>query len=250
MKANPLLGVQVSLYSMNPIIHDEITQMKGSFEKTKNAILKLIDNDIPLQISCPIMRQNRDCYNDVIQWAKRHKVHVGADYVIIAGYNHTTQNLKCRLSIDEIKEVISSKIVSDTNYLEQIELSAEERKDITSNDFVCSICRFSICITENGNVYPCAGWQDYIVGNVKETSLKNIWDNSEKVQYLRDLRKKDFPICIQCADKEYCTMCMVRNANESPSGDPLAVNEFFCSIARFNKKIMLEWKEKSLNSQI
>lgn len=248
MKANPLLGVQVSLYSMNPSIHDEITQMKGSFEKTKNAILKLIDNDIPLQISCPIMKQNRDCYNDVIQWAKKHKVHVGADYVIIAGYNHTTQNLKCRLSIDEIKEVISSKIASDTNYLEQIELSAEERKDITSNDLVCSICRFSICITENGKVYPCAGWQNCILGNVKETSLNDIWNNSEKVKYLRNLRNKDFPKCIQCVDKEFCTMCMVRNANESLSGDPLVVNEYFCDIVKFHKKVMFEWKKKSLNS--
>ena len=38
MKMNPLLGVQVSLYSMDSNIHDEITQMKGSFEKTKNEI--------------------------------------------------------------------------------------------------------------------------------------------------------------------------------------------------------------------
>jgi radical SAM protein with 4Fe4S-binding SPASM domain len=248
MKANPLLGVQVSLYSMNPSIHDEITQMNGSFEKTKSAILKLIENDIPLQISCPIMKQNKDCYDDVIQWAKKRKIHVGADYVIIAGYNHTTQNLKYRLSIDEIKEVINSKVMNDTKYLEQIELSAEERKDITSDDFVCSICRFSICITENGNVYPCAGWQNCIVGNVKETSLNDIWNNSEKVKYLRGLRNQDFPKCIQCADKEFCTMCMVRNANESPLGNPLAVNEYFCDIAKFHKKIMSEWKEKSLNS--
>lgn len=35
MKTNPLLGVQVSLYSMNSHIHDKITQMKGSFEKQK-----------------------------------------------------------------------------------------------------------------------------------------------------------------------------------------------------------------------
>jgi radical SAM protein with 4Fe4S-binding SPASM domain len=248
MKANPLLGVQVSLYSMNPSIHDEITQMKGSFEKTKSAILKLIDYDIPLQISCPIMKQNKDCYDDVIQWAKKYKVHVGADYVIIGGYDHTIQNLKCRLSIDEIKEVINRKVVSDVKYLRQMEISAEERKDITPNDLVCSICRFSICITENGNVYPCAGWQNCIVGNIKETSLNNIWDNSPKVQYLRGLRKKDLPKCIQCSDKEFCTMCLVRNANESPLGDPLAINEYFCSIVRFNKKITLEWKEKSLNS--
>lgn len=238
MKANRLLGVQVSLYSMDSNVHDEITQIKGSFEKTKNAILKLIENDIPLQISCPIMKQNKNCYVEVLDWAKKHKIHAGDDYVIIARYNHTTQNLTNRLSIDEIKAVISDKIVNDTKYLEQMEREAEKKKNDTPNDVVCSVCHSSICIADNGNVYPCAGWQDYIVGNVKETSLKEIWDNSEKVQYLRSLRKQDLPKCIQCPEKEYCTMCMVRNANEHPLGDPLAVNEYFCSIAKLNKKMM------------
>lgn len=246
MKANPFLGIQVSLYSMNPNIHDEITQMKGSFEKTKNAILKLIENDILLQISCPVMKQNKNCYNDVIKWAEKHKIRVSDDFVIIASYNHTTKNLNCRLSINEIKELINDKIANNAKYLEEME--AEKKRNITSDDYVCSVCHSSICIAENGNVYPCAGWQDYVVGNVKETSLNNIWDNSEKVQYLRNLRNKDFPICIQCSDKDFCTMCMVRNANESPLGDPLAVNKYFCDIAKFNKKITLEWKEKFINS--
>ena len=247
MRANPLLGVQVSLYSMNPRVHDEITQMRGSFERTRNAILKLVENDIPLQISCPIMKPNKNCYNDVVEWAEKHKIHVGDDYVIIARYNHTTKNLNCRLSINEVKELINNKVANDTNYLEQTEREAEKKKNITSDDFVCSVCNSSICIAENGNVYPCAGWQDYVVGNVKKASLQDIWDNSEKVRYLRNLRKHDFPKCLQCADKEYCTMCMVRNANESPIGDPLAVNEYFCEIAKFNKELLLEWKKKQMN---
>ena len=248
MKANPLLGVQVSLYSMDSNIHDEITQMKGSFEKTKDAILKLIENDIPLQISCPIMKQNKNCYKEVLKWAKKHKINVGDDYGLIARYNHTTQNLSCRLSMNEIKEVINDKIANDSKYIEQIELEAEKKKNITSNDFVCSVCHSSICVADNGNVYPCAGWQDYTVGNIKETSLSDIWENSQKVQYLRSLRKKDFPKCIQCSDKDFCTMCMVRNANENLQGDPLAVNEFFCDIVKLNKKIVLEYKNKHLNS--
>ena len=248
MKANPLLGVQVSLYSMDSNIHDEITQMKGSFEKTKNAILKLVKNDIPLQISCPILKQNKNCYVDVIKWAKKHKIHVGDDYVVIARYNHTTQNLSCRLSISEIKEVINHKVTNDAKYLEQIEMAAEKKKNITSDDFVCSVCHSSICIADNGNVYPCAGWQDYNVGNVKETSLNDIWDNSEKVQYLRGLRNKDFPKCTQCVYKEFCTMCMVRNANENPKGDPLSVNEFFCDIAKLNREVVLDWKGKLIGT--
>jgi radical SAM protein with 4Fe4S-binding SPASM domain len=248
MKINPLLCVQVSLYSMNSHIHDEITQMKGSFEKTKNAILKLIENDIPLQISCPILKQNKNSYKDVIKWAKKYKIHVGDDYGIIARYNHTTQNLSCRLSINEIKEVIDDKVANDAKYLEQIEMEAKKKRNRTSNDYVCSICLSSICIADNGNLYPCAGWQDYIVGNVKETSLNDIWNNSENVQYLRNLRNKDFPKCIQCLDKEFCAMCMVRNANENHQGDPLAVNEYFCNIAKLNRKIVLERKEMFMNS--
>ncbi|HUW05516.1 MAG TPA: radical SAM protein [Williamwhitmania sp.] len=248
MKMNPLLGVQVSLYSMDPNIHDEITQMKGSFEKTKNAILKLIENDIPLQISCPIMKQNKDCYLEVTKWAEKYKIHVGDDYVIIAGYNHTGQNLSCRLSINEVKEVITDKVTNDTKYLEQIETAAEKKKSITGNDFVCTVCRSTICIADNGNVYPCEGWIDYVVGNVKETSLDDIWDNSEKVQYLRGLRNHDFPKCLQCTDKEFCTMCMVRNANENPQGNPLVVNEFFCDIAKLNREMVFKRKEQFMNS--
>lgn len=243
MRANPLLGVQVSLYSMNPNIHDEITQMKGSFEKTKNAILKLIENDIPLQISCPIMKQNKDCYSDVIEWARNHNIQVSDDYVIIARYNHTINNLNCRLSDDEVKELIYIKATNNPLYLKQIEIEAKKKKGIEPNDFVCSVCNSSICIAENGNIYPCAGWQDYILGNVKENSINYIWNNSEKVQYLRDLRKHNFPKCLQCSAKEFCTMCMVRNANENPQGDPLVVNEYFCKIAKYNKKLVLERKD-------
>lgn len=40
-------------------------------------------------------------------------------------------------------------------------------------------------------------------------------------------------------------MCMVRNANESPLGNPLAVNEYFCNIAKINKELAIEWKIES-----
>lgn len=193
------------------------------------------------------MKQNKGCYNDVVEWAKKNRIYVGTDYNLIAGYNHTTQNLNCRLSIDEIRGIIHNKVTSGTKFLEQMEIATKEKRDVTSDDFVCSVCRFSICITENGDVYPCAGWQDYIVGNVKDTLLKDIWENSEKVQFLRDLRNKDFPKCVQCADREYCIMCMVRNANENSLGNPLIVSQHFCNIAKLNKEVILDWKKKAIN---
>lgn len=244
MKLNFLLCVQVSLYSMRKEIHDEITKVKGSFQKTKSAILKLIENDVPLQIACPIMKNNKGCYQDVIDWAKNQNVHAGDDYVVLAKYNHSVENLSCRLSIEEVGEVIRGKVHNDPKYLTKIEHESLKRTKTSAEDNVCSVCHSSICVNERGNVYPCAGWQDYVVGNVKSMSLQEIWFHSEKVEYLRALHKRDFPKCIQCKDAEFCTMCLVRNANEDPSGDPLVVNAYYCAVAALNKTIVHDGRQR------
>lgn len=247
MKRNKLLGVQVSLYSMKPDIHDAITQVKGSFTKTKESILRLWESNIPLQISCPIMKQNSECYEDVIKWGKSLNINVSSDYVIIGRYNNTTQNLCNRLSAIDIEKFINRKFLEDPHYLKRLEQQINQKKKMTPDDFVCSVCHASICISDNGDIYPCAGWQGYTLGNAKEVSLNEIWNDSKKVQYLRSLRRQNFPKCIECTESEFCTMCMVRNANEHPLGDPLAVNEFFCDIAKISKKIYFRWKQNPID---
>ena len=246
MKTSRLSSVQVSLYSMNPEIHDKITKIKGSFEKTRANILKLIDNDIPLQISCPVMKQNKNCYEDVINWAQDHKVRAISDYIMMAKCDNTTQNLDNRLSLDEVAKVINDIVRNSVKYRDRIgaaDIDEADKRDI-ADDIVCGICISSICMVANGNIYPCAGWQNYVVGNVNDVPLREIWNNSEKVKYLRKLRKRDFPKCLKCPDKSFCTICMVRNANENPAGDPLKISEHFCKVAKLNRNIVLEWKKK------
>jgi radical SAM protein with 4Fe4S-binding SPASM domain len=244
MKANRLSSVQVSLYSMRPEVHDSVTKLPGSFYKTRDAILKLIENDIPLQISCPTMKQNKNDFVDVLKWAHEHRVRAETDYIMMARYDRTTGNLDNRLSLDEAATVINDIIANDDTYQKEMmnaDFSAADSRDI-SNDIVCGVCVSSICMVANGNVYPCAGWQDYVCGNLREQSLRDIWENSPKVRYLRGLRKKDFPQCLSCPDKSFCAMCMVRNANENPEGDPLKVNGHFCKVAALNRKIVLDWR--------
>ena len=246
MKANRLSSVQVSLYSMKPGIHDSISQLPGSYEKTKNAILRLIENDIPLQISCPTMKQNKDCYADVLNWAHEHKCRAMSDFIMMARFDNTTDNLDNRLSLDEVKKLINDIIANDREYQEEMlntDIDTAEIRDI-SNDIICGVCIDSLCMIANGNVYPCAGWQSYVCGNVRETPLRVIWENSPEVKYLRGLRKKDFPKCLSCPDKNFCAMCMVRNGNEDPNNDFLKINEHFCKVAALNRKIVMEWKDK------
>jgi len=242
MKSNRLSSVQVSLYSMNSDIHDSITKSPGSFIKTKNAIIRLIENDIPLQISCPVMNQNINCYADVAKWANDHKVRIITDFIMMARFDHTTDNLDNRLSVEDAGKVIRS-VIENNSYYNDLILGADfeeaESRDI-ANDYVCGVCISTLCMIANGDIYPCAGWQSYVCGNVTKQTLKEIWENSPKVEYLRRLRKKDFPQCLNCEDKLYCAMCMVRNANEDPDGNPLIINKHFCEVAALNRKIVLE----------
>lgn len=85
--------IQTSLYSMNPEIHDKITTVKGSFEKTKAAIEKLVAADIPVQISCPLMKANKDGYADVLKYAQKLKIKAQTDYIMMAQANLDTSNL-------------------------------------------------------------------------------------------------------------------------------------------------------------
>jgi MoaA/NifB/PqqE/SkfB family radical SAM enzyme len=162
MKANRLSSVQVSLYSMKPEVHDAITQLSGSFYKTRDAILRLIDNDIPLQISCPTMKQNKDDYVDVLNWTHEHKCRAVTDYIMMARYDRTTGNLDNRLSLDEVSKVINDIIENDPDYQREVSGGDFEERDKRdrSGDIVCGVCVSSICMVANGNVYPCAGWQD------------------------------------------------------------------------------------------
>ncbi|MCL2804310.1 MAG: radical SAM protein [Treponema sp.] len=245
MKANRLSSVQVSLYSMKPEIHDGITKLPGSFEKTKNSILKLIENNIPLQISCPTMKQNKNCYIDVMKWARENKCRTVSDFIMMARYDGCVENLENRLSIDETEKLINDVLDNDQEYRMELlgaNIDAINVRDI-SEDKICGVCIDTLCMVANGNVYPCSGWQSYVCGNLKETPLREIWENSSKVMYLRSLRKKDFPICLECIDRNFCAMCMVRNGNEDPDGNFLKINEHFCKVAALNRKIVLEWKK-------
>lgn len=171
MKLNPLLSVQTSIYSMQENIHDGITHQKGSLNKTVASVIKLIENHIPVQISCPILKNNVNSYRKVKEWAVKHNISAGIDYSIIAQYNHNKKNINCRLSIEELKNFISEQFSSDSLFRDEIEKEITERRKKTGDDYICSICNSSICIGPNGNVFPCVGWSSKILGNIKSQSL-------------------------------------------------------------------------------
>ncbi len=240
--------IQVSLYSMDAAIHDSITTIKGSYAKTKAAIEKLHAADIPIQISCPIMKVNKEGYKKVMQYAKSLRMKSQTDYIMMAQADLDTRNLNNRISLIDTEKVIRDIIEYDKDYIDgtlnQDSISSISKAEIM-NTPLCGAGVNDLCVTVNGDVYPCAGWQDYVVGNVFKTSLKDIWENSEQLKLVRRVTWKDFPKCLDCDARDYCNMCLVRNYNEN-NGDMFKTADHFCQVARLNKYLVEEYKKKGL----
>ena len=229
MKKNSLLSVQVSLYSMDAVVHDSITKLNGSFEKTKNGILRLCDAGIPVQISCPIIKQNKDSYIDVLHWGWAHNIAVATEPVIFAAYDHSGCNLENRLSIEEVDDVLT--VQMQEGYAESIRKTAKDKEKLTENDPICSVCRYSFCVMASGKVFPCAGWQNNVIGDLNRQTVQEVWETSDKIKELRQIRWSRFSQCVDCKDRGYCTVCMMWNSNENSDGDPFRINEHRCNVA-------------------
>ena len=229
MKKNKLLSVQTSLYSMDPYIHDSITKLNGSFEKTKAGILRLCKEGIPVQISCPIIKQNKNSFVAVLHWGWAHNISVVTEPVIFAVFDHSRSNIESRLSTEEMNDVLT--IQMQEGYAESFSKIAEEKEKLTATDPICSICRYSFCVSANGIVFPCAGWQNNTIGDLKHMTVREIWEESEKVRDLRAIKRAQFPKCLNCEDRGYCTVCMMWNSNENSDGDPFRINEYRCNVA-------------------
>lgn len=231
--------VNVSLYSMNPEVHDSITTIKGSQEITKKNIIKLIENNIPVQINCPVMKQNKDDFDEVVRWGQGYKCSVVVDYLIMARCDRSTDNLQNRLSSAEVEQVITKLLNSDVVFQTNIKNRDESKLGKhDGNERVCGVGLTSLCMISNGDVYPCVGWHKCILGNLNNNSLNDIWNNSPQIKYLRGLRMRDFKKCNGCKDYDYCLMCMSRNSNEDPDGDIFNIPQITCDAAEIHHKVV------------
>lgn len=242
MKKNTLLSVQTSLYSIRSNIHDEITASPGSCKKTIESIIRLKENDIPIQINCPVMKNNLNYFDEVVKWGNKRNIKVYSDYILFAQYDNCVDNLKCRLEISDISKIIENQFCNDDDFINKIKDSSENSTYNHDELPICSVCTENVCVSANGHVYPCSGWEGYSLGSLREDSLENIWFFGEKTNYLRKITIKDFPKCRKCADKEFCTICMMRNGNENSFGDCMMVNKFYCDVTKVTKKLYKKYK--------
>ena len=244
--------VQVSLYSMSPAIHDEVTRRKGSWLETINAIMRLRAAQIPVKISCPCLRINYKDYPAVLKFADSLKMDAQTDFIIMGKQDCDTSNLCNRLTLDEtrvlLEDVILKAIPMNSEYFspgkKEHMLSPEEWRKRK----VCGACVNSLCLSANGDYYPCPGFAGVVLGNCHADTLHEVWLNSAATKRIRSITGGDFKKCAECKDRDYCSVCMCRNYNET--GDMFKPAEHFCKVAAINHEVVDEKQRQMLEASL
>lgn len=82
------------------------------------------------------------------------------------------------------------------------------REKGTHLKFACCSFPYILGIEANGDVAPCDGFfpfKEMIVGNVREKSIKEIWEESPVMKELRAIQPSDLKgVCAKCKYLEYC----------------------------------------------
>ncbi|MBQ3401931.1 MAG: radical SAM protein [Synergistaceae bacterium] len=233
--------LQASVYSMNPEEHDYITRLPGSHAKTIAGLERLIAADVPVMISCPTMRKTYSSYKAVLDWAYSHGIKGYTDYIMMARTDGTTDNLENRLTISETEELLRDIIGYDIQYRTILDAGIAP-SPLNPDEHVCGAGIDMMCVAANGEFYPCSGFQGWPLGNAHSQGVADVWENSEALRELRAVKWRDFPKCMECGAKPYCSMCMVRNLNET--GSIFEVSKHFCDVAFINKRLVEEYRKE------
>lgn len=236
-----VFNIQVSLYSTDEHIHETITHRKGSFTKTKHNLELLVKNDIPAMISCPVMDANYPTVYNLHRYAKEMGLDIYFDFMMMAGCDGCSDNLTDRLNVKQVKEMlkfhldVNPMIVNAISSSRTLEEALSKR--YARRRTMCDILSASLCIDSDGTIYPCPGWNNMKLGNIKSITLSEVW-NGEAANQLRRISINSFPKCKECDKQNFCDMCAVYNYNEN--GDLYDVCSRFCEMAEILMNCVIE----------
>ena len=187
--------LKISLYSMNPDIHDSMTGIKGSHEKTIGAIKKLRENNITATINTLLVKQNWQGYKDIIQFSKEMGCRINMSAHFIS--NPENKNAILRLSPKELESLYSNKDFPRSVYTQEEEGTKKEE----DNRAVCLASQVVLSVSPMYNVTPCNDF-DYVLGNLHKDNLTYIWNN-----VVPEFRKKFLNKNLECRNNNYCKYC-------------------------------------------
>jgi radical SAM protein with 4Fe4S-binding SPASM domain len=219
--------VEISLYGVNAITHEAVTQLPRSFALTLRAFRLLHDRGVRTVMKVPLMCENVRQLHPLESLAAELGATFHPSHVITAGISGRCSPLQHRIS-DE-----------DLLWLTQETLDPSQWTAVPRplDAPVCGIGQSGLVLSADGVVYPCVEVRQ-AAGSVRCLALEKIWRHGECWRTLMDLSAAAVPACRACALRSTCVRCPgIALLEEGSLAAPGSEN---CRAAAIRRRVLVE----------
>jgi AdoMet-dependent heme synthase len=197
-------SVQVSVYSHRPEVHDSITRIPGSLQRTVEAIRLLRECGLNVTIANVLMHQNIGDYPGVRALGAELGVHVSIDPTITPRMDGDRSLLALNIDQAALASVFRDEdVVGNADVFCAPPAATDES---ALDDLPCSAGHTACYVSPYGDVYPCVQFP-LPTGNVRQTRFLDIWQHSPQLNEVRSIKARDLTTCSHCTHLSTCTRC-------------------------------------------
>ncbi len=186
---------EISVYGYHLDTVKKFNQSDFDYLKLTDLIKNLKSEEMPFIFTVVLNRVNYKEYPLLIDLLNEYKAEFRATLQITKRYDGTDSSLKLNLTNKQLTEFYRSK------YAGVVQKCERDPTDLRS--LQCSCARLNCAINAKGIVYPCMG-APMPSGDLKQKSFEEIWYKSTELNWIRNLKGRDFKNCQTCSVIEYC----------------------------------------------
>lgn len=196
--------VQISVYSHRAEVHDAITKVRGSLDRTIAAIRRLRALDLNVIVACVLMRSNRGDYPGVQALAAELGAKFTIDPTITPHINGDRSLLRLNVEREDLSRVFHDPSIAGEG-AEAMQVPSP-LDDAALEASPCSAGNTACYVSPYGDVHPCVQFP-IPCGNVRQQRFADIWYQSDAMREVRSIRVRDLPSCSRCVHGGSCSRC-------------------------------------------
>jgi radical SAM protein with 4Fe4S-binding SPASM domain len=197
-------SIQISVYSHRPEVHDAITKLPHSFERTIQSIRFMIEQGLRVKIANVLMTANSSDHEEVQKLAAELGAQYTLDPTITPMMDGDTSVLSLRVPGEELPAIFGNPMLVDNQ--EEFCAPPKAPTEEELEGYSCSAGHSFCYISPYGDVFPCVQFP-LPTGNIREQRFIDIWNYSPQMNEVRSIKVKDLTVCSSCSHASSCSRC-------------------------------------------